>query len=160
MIERLPIIRNVYSSVKQVTDFAFSKNEIEFSRVVAVEYPRKGIWSMGFVTSESMHDIRLAAGEPMLTVLMPTSPMPATGFTISVPKSQTIDLNITIDQAIQFCVSCGVVVPDHQQPRPIVEAEIRRHLPSSSSNSDAEDRGQPDPNLPSPQTGASDESSA
>jgi uncharacterized membrane protein len=58
--------------------------------------------------------------------LMPTSPMPATGFTISVPKSETIDLNITIDQAIQFCVSCGVVVPDQQSARSAIEGEVRR----------------------------------
>ena len=117
LINRLPIISNVYGSVKQVTDFAFSDNELEFTRIVAVEYPRKGVWSMGFVTGESFLDVRSAAGEPCLTVLMPTSPMPATGFVISIPKSQAVDLNITVDQAIQFCVSCGVVVPPHQQAR-------------------------------------------
>ena len=62
-----------------------------------------------------MLDIRSAANEPVLTVLMPTSPMPATGFTITIRKSETIDLDITIDQAIQFVVSCGVVVPPQQQ---------------------------------------------
>lgn len=115
LINRLPIVRNVYSSVKQVTDFVFSEREIEFNRVVAVQYPRKGIWSIGFVTGESMLDIQSAANEPVLSVLMPTSPMPATGFTITVRKSETIDLDITIDQAIQFIVSCGVVVPIQQQ---------------------------------------------
>ena len=115
LIARLPIVRNVYSAVKQVTDFVFSEREIEFNRVVAVQYPSKGIWSIGFVTGESMLDIRSAANEPVLSVLMPTSPMPATGFTITVRKSETIDLELTVDQAIQFIVSCGVVVPQHQQ---------------------------------------------
>ena len=128
LIHRVPIIRNVYSSVKQVTDFAFNENEIQFNRVVALEYPRKGIWSVGFVTGESLLDIRNASGEPMLSVLMPTSPMPATGFTISIPKSETIDLDLTIDQAIQFCVSCGVVIPEHQQSRSTVEGEVRRRF--------------------------------
>ncbi|NIO38894.1 MAG: DUF502 domain-containing protein, partial [Burkholderiales bacterium] len=68
----LPVIRNVYSSVKQVTDFAFNESEIRFTRVVAVEYPRRGIWSLGFLTGESMIDIKSAAGEPVVTVLMPT----------------------------------------------------------------------------------------
>jgi uncharacterized membrane protein len=117
LIHRIPIISNVYGSVKQVTDFAFSDKELEFTRIVAVEYPRKGIWSMGFVTGDSFLDIRNAAAEPCISVLMPTSPMPATGFVISVPKSQAIDLNISVDQAIQFCVSCGVVVPLHQQQK-------------------------------------------
>ncbi len=125
LINQLPIIRNVYSSVKQITDFAFNETEFQFTRVVAVEYPRRGIWSMGFVTGESFSAIHNAAGEPMLTVLMPTSPMPATGFTISVPKSETIDLNVTIDQAIQFCVSCGVVVPESHRPGPAIDARIR-----------------------------------
>ena len=128
IITQLPIIRNVYSSLKQVTDFAFNENEMSFSSIVAVEYPRKGIWSMGFVTGEGMREIRDAAGEPILTVLMPTSPMPATGFTISVPKSETIDLNITIDQAVQFCVSCGVVIPDNQQNEKTIEGEVRNRF--------------------------------
>ncbi len=133
MINRVPIIRNVYSSVKQVSDFAFNEQEIKVTRVVAVEYPRQGVWSMGFVTGEGMMSIRNAAQEPVVNVLMPTSPMPATGFTIAVPKSQTIDLDITMDQAIQFCVSCGVVVPPQQLSKKnsptIIEAS-----PTSSEN--------------------------
>ena len=114
LIHRLPLIRNVYSSVKQVTDFMFSEREIEYTRVVAVEYPRKGIWSLAMVTGESLLDIAAAANEPVLSVLIPTSPAPFTGFTVTVRKSETLDLNITMDQAFQFIVSCGVVVPPHQ----------------------------------------------
>jgi uncharacterized membrane protein len=113
-IRQLPLVRNVYSSVKQVSDFLFSEPDAAYTRVVAVEYPRKGIWSLGFVTSESMLDIRAAAKEPVLSLLMPTSPMPLTGFTVTVRKSETIDLDITIDQAFQFIISCGVVVPPQQ----------------------------------------------
>ena len=138
LINRLPIIRNVYSSVKQVTDFVFNESDIQYTRVVAVEYPRRGIWSMGFVTGDSLLDIRNASGEPMLSVLMPTSPMPATGFTISVPKSETIDLDITIDQAIQFCVSCGVVVPDHQMAKSALEGNVRRRLEAGNKTTTAD----------------------
>jgi uncharacterized membrane protein len=135
LINRLPIVRNVYSSVKQVTDFIFSEREIEYTRVVAVQYPRKGVWSVGFVTGESMLDIRSAANEPVLSVLMPTSPMPATGFTITVRKAETVDLDITIDQAIQFVVSCGVVVPANQHQDEIsskISTSIARKLPIST----------------------------
>lgn len=124
LINRVPIVRNVYSAVKQVTDFIFSEREIEFNRVVAVEYPRAGVWALGFVTGESLLDIRSAANEPVLSVLVPTSPMPATGFTVSIRKSETIDLDITIDQAVQYLVSCGVVVPAHQQPRDEISAQL------------------------------------
>jgi len=123
VIHRLPLVRNVYSSVKQVTDFMFSEREIEYTRVVAIEYPRKGIWTLAMVTGESLLDIRCAANEPVLSVLVPTSPMPFTGFTVTVKKSETVDLNITIDQAFQFIVSCGVVVPTHQIAQALAERD-------------------------------------
>jgi uncharacterized membrane protein len=114
IIHQLPVVRNVYSSVKQVTDFLFSEREVEFRRVVAVEYPRKGMWSLGMVTGEGLLDIRGAANEPVLSILIPTSPMPFTGFTATVKKSETVDLNLSIDQACQYIMSCGVVLPPHQ----------------------------------------------
>ncbi|MDD4266779.1 MAG: DUF502 domain-containing protein [Pirellulales bacterium] len=116
-IDRVPLVRNVYGAVKQVSDFVLSEREIEYSRVVAVEWPRRGIWSLALVTSESMVDIEAAANEPVLAVLIPTSPMPMTGFTLTIKKSEAIDLNITFDEAIQFVVSCGVVIPPKQLRR-------------------------------------------
>ena len=116
LINRLPVIRNVYSSVKQVTDFVFSERQVGFNRVVAVEYPRHGIWAIAFVTGEGMLDVRAAANEPMLSVLIPTSPIPGTGFTVIIRKSEVLDLNMTVDQALQYLVSCGVVIPFGQQP--------------------------------------------
>jgi uncharacterized membrane protein len=113
-IERLPLIRNVYGSVKQVTDFVFTETNVEYTRVIAVEYPRKGIWSIGLVTGESMVDIASAANEPVLSVLIPTSPAPFTGYTLTIKRSEAIDLNITIDQAVQFIISCGVVIAPQQ----------------------------------------------
>jgi uncharacterized membrane protein len=115
IVHRMPIVRNVYAAVKQITDYIFNEQEVTFNRVVAVEWPRKGLWTIAFVTGEGFREIREAAGEPILSLLVPTSPMPATGFTCTVPKSETIELDITIDQAVQFIVSCGVVVPPHQQ---------------------------------------------
>jgi len=122
LIHRVPLVRNVYSSVKQVTDFMFTDPDVDYTRVVAVEYPRKGIWTVAFVTGDSMSEIRDAAHEPVMSVLIPTSPMPFTGFTITVKKSETVDLDITIDQAFQFVISCGVVVP----PKQIAEARAKQ----------------------------------
>jgi uncharacterized membrane protein len=127
LVNRVPIIRNVYSSVKQVTDFAFSeKPEVQFNRVIAIEYPRREMWVLAFVTGEGMSELTRVVGEPMITALVPTSPMPATGFSVMVPKSQTVDLDISIDQAIQYCVSCGVVIPAHQNPRKIIEGMAQK----------------------------------
>jgi uncharacterized membrane protein len=149
ILNRLPIIRHVYSSAKQVTDFFLSEREVEYTRVVAVEYPRKGIYSLGFVTGESMLDIGSAANEPVVSVLMPTSPMPATGFTVTVRKSEVIDLNITVDQAIQFIVSCGVVVPP-QQHYTVVGSRI---APAIADRIPSPDGGQPV--LPAPSENSS-----
>jgi uncharacterized membrane protein len=110
-IRRLPLVRNVYSAAKQISDFLFAGHEFEFTRIVAVEFPRKGTWQMGFVTGEGLPEVRAAVGEPILTVLIPYSPLPITGCTITVRKSECIDLNLTFDQACEYIVSCGVVVP-------------------------------------------------
>ena len=111
LLNQLPIVRNLYSSVKQVTDFVLTEREIEFTRVVIIEYPRVGIWSMGFVTSESLPQLKTTLGEDFVSVFIPTSPMPMTGFTVNIRKRDATDLDLTIDQAVQFIVSCGVVCP-------------------------------------------------
>ena len=119
LIDRLPLIRNIYSSVKQVTDFFFGdgKDKMQFSRVVAVQYPRKGLWSVGLVTGDTMRRIEQQVGVPCLTVFIPSSPTPFTGYVITVPVSDTIDLPITIEDAVKFAVSGGVLVPPNQQIR-------------------------------------------
>jgi uncharacterized membrane protein len=129
LIVRLPLVRNVYSSVKQVTDFVFSEKEMQYTRVVAVEYPRKGIWQIAFATGEPLMDISAAANEAMLTVFFPCSPMPFTGFTAVVKRSETLDLNITMEQAIQYMVSCGVVCPPQQLSDALADRE-RRTVPA------------------------------
>jgi uncharacterized membrane protein len=125
VIQRLPLVSNVYSSVKQVTDFMITDPDIQYTRVVAVEYPRKGIWTLSFVTGEGMLEVLGEVGEPMLTVLIPTSPMPFTGFTMMVKKSETLELDITLDQAFQFIVSCGVVVPAQQITAALEQQAVR-----------------------------------
>lgn len=129
MLVRLPLVRNVYPTVKQVTDFILSDREVEFQRVVALEYPRAGSWTLGFVTGEGMRDCATELGEAMLTILVPTSPVPAGGFTVMVTRSSVIDLNLTIDQAVQFVVSCGVLIPPHQRAGSAeLEQEVQKRL--------------------------------
>ncbi len=138
-IARLPFIRKVYSSVKQVSDFLLSDRQMEYSRVVAVEWPRKGIWTLALVTGSSFKDIQAAAKEEVLSVLVPTSPMPMTGFTVTVRKSETVDLDITIDQAIQFIVSCGVVVPSERVDKMRAPAGTSSELVATSEPSPSGD---------------------
>ena len=113
-----PVLRKVYPYVKQITDFLFAQEEKErlpFSRVVAVEYPRKGIWSVGFVTGSGIEKVVENVRKEFLTILIPTSPTPFTGFVIMVPKKQTIDLDMTIEEALRFTVSGGVIAPGQKQ---------------------------------------------
>ncbi len=139
LVERTPIVNTVYSAAKQITDSIFSEQEVQFNRVVAVEWPRKGLWTIAFVTGEGFKELRDVAGEPIVSLLVPTSPMPATGFTCTVPKRDTIELNITVDQAVQFIVSCGVVIPTHQQwsgKNRDLEADISRQVLEQASRAE------------------------
>jgi uncharacterized membrane protein len=129
VLARVPIISSVYSSVKQVTDFFFSERPIAYNRVVAVEFPRRGVWTIGFAMGESLVEMTLAAGEQMISVMIPAAPMPMTGWVVSVPKSAIIDLNITLEQAFQYYLSCGVLVPEHQRATPeLLHREVTKRL--------------------------------
>ena len=112
--ERMPLLRSVYSSVKKISDLLLGRQLTTFSRVVAVEYPCTGVWSLGFVTSEGFLDISRATQEPMISVLMATSPVPFTGCVVIVPRRETIDLKLSVDQACHYIMSGGVVVPAHK----------------------------------------------
>ncbi len=160
LLGRLPVIRNVYGSAKQVTDFLFSENQVEYRRVVAIEYPRQGIWSLGLVTGESMLEITAAVGEPCVSVLVPSSPMPVTGYTMCVPRSSVLDLDITVDQAFQFCISCGVLVPPNQRVTPeLLQRELTRRLTERMQEAGTDRRVIPSPGANTTSAGAADVSS-
>jgi uncharacterized membrane protein len=122
--------------VKQLVDFLFSENETpRFSGVVAVEYPRKGIWSVGFMTGESLKTIEDKLPDSV-TIFIPSSPTPFTGYTITVPKKDTIDLPLTVEEAIRFAVSGGVLVPDHQRSTPLRQAKEPAKINSTQENNE------------------------
>jgi uncharacterized membrane protein len=125
-IMNTPILRNIYPYIKQVTDYLLTQDEQTrlFSRVVAVEYPRKGIWSVGFVTGSGLGKVTDSIDKEFLTVLMPTSPTPFTGYVVIVPKEQTIELNMTVEEAFRFIMSCGVVAPDGARHIPLPKSEL------------------------------------
>ncbi len=113
---RIPLFKSVYPHVKQVVDFLFAQDERKpaFQNVVLVEYPRKGIWTVGLMTGASMKDIEATAAGDCVTIFIPSSPTPFTGYTITVRKEDTIELPITIDEALRFVVTGGVLVPERQ----------------------------------------------
>jgi uncharacterized membrane protein len=114
-IMNTPLLRRVYPYVKQVTDFVLTEEDQKrmFSRVVAVEYPRKGAWSLGFVTGAGFHRVADEAEteQEFLTVMVPTSPTPVTGYVVVVPKDEAVTLDMTVEEAFRFIVSAGVITP-------------------------------------------------
>lgn len=111
LLHRIPLIRAIYPHIKQVTDFLLSDKPVEFSGVVAVEYPRKGVWSVGLSTGPPIKRIQKVITEDLVTVFIPSSPTPITGYVITIPKRDTIELNMTIDEALRFTISGGVIKP-------------------------------------------------
>jgi uncharacterized membrane protein len=132
-ILRAPFLKQVYPYVKNVTDFLFTQGEEKkelISRVVAVEYPRKGVWVMGFVTGNGLKRVVGHSRKEFVTVLIPTSPTPFTGFTIMVAKDETIELEMSLEEAFRFIVSGGVITPPGEagyslpeEPEPPTDSE-------------------------------------
>jgi len=125
-IMNTPLLRRIYPYVKQITDFLLTQDEHEkmFSRVVALEYPRKGTWSIGFVTGSGLKRVVDNVEKEFLTILIPNSPMPVTGYVIMVPKEQTIALDMTVEEAFRFTISAGVIAPGSQQVAALPKADL------------------------------------
>jgi uncharacterized membrane protein len=105
-----------------------SERKIDFSKVVAVEYPRKGMYSLGLVTAPGMRTMTDAMGCEFLSIFIPSSPTPVTGYTIMVRREEVVDLPITIDEALRYTISGGVVVPVGQQFRADELEDLRRGI--------------------------------
>jgi len=111
---RIPLIRAIYPNIKQVTDFLLRERTLQFSGVVAVQYPRKGIWSVGLVTSRPMKTLQNTAGDELMTVFIPSSPTPVTGYTITVAKRDVVELGLSLDEALRYTISGGVIKPNRE----------------------------------------------
>lgn len=125
MLFQLPGFKQIYPHVKQLVEMIMGDKPLAFKRVVLVEYPRKGIWTMGFVTSSSLKRAAEAAEGPCVSIFIPSTPTPFTGFTINVPERDLIDVPFSVDEAIRFVLTGGVLVPT-RQAMPSLESEERK----------------------------------
>lgn len=126
-IYRIPLIRAIYPNIKQVTDFLFTDRQLQFSGVVAVQYPRKGLWSVGLVTGPPMKTVQDAAGEELITIFIPSSPTPVTGYVITAARKDVLDLALSMDEALRYTISAGVIKParemlERTSERAVIEA--------------------------------------
>ncbi|MCH2161255.1 MAG: DUF502 domain-containing protein [Phycisphaerales bacterium] len=160
IITAVPLFKQVYPYVKQIVDFLFSDDKpIKFNRVVVVEYPRKGIWSVGLVTGGTMRSIETESGDA-ITVFIPSSPTPFTGYTITVPREELHELPISIDEALRFTISGGVLIPPHETIEGADDAATssQRILnpPAPLSEDDSVDPTPPESEAPGPDEGQSE----
>lgn len=124
LVRRFPIIGSIYGYGKQVSDFFLKANQtVEFKSVVLVKYPYEGIWSIGFVTGDGINVLSEREGKDMVTVYIPNAPSLITGWVLILPKTDVIPLPMSVDEAIPFAVSAGVLLPERLKPGQPVPAE-------------------------------------
>jgi uncharacterized membrane protein len=108
IVAKIPLVRNIYTGIKQILEAIFSFEKDKFSRVIMIEYPRKGIYSLAFVTSRTNNEITGLTKKKMINIFLPTTPNPTSGFFLMVPEKDTIPLNISVEAAFKVIISAGM----------------------------------------------------
>jgi len=111
LLNRMPVVRSIYGAAKQIVDTVVSNKAVAFREVVLLEYPRRGIWTIGFLTGRSLDQIGQAAGRNLLNVFVPTTPNPTSGFLLFLPESDVQRLPISVEEGIKLVISAGIVLP-------------------------------------------------
>ncbi len=110
-LDKIPLVRSIYSGVKKVLSTIFSSGDVSFRKVLLIEYPRRGLWSIAFQTSTGFNKAEQKIGEELVTIFVPTTPNPTSGFLIRLPRKDVIELDITVDEALKMVISLGVILP-------------------------------------------------
>ncbi|KIN60998.1 membrane protein [Sulfitobacter noctilucae] len=114
LVERTPVVRTIYSGIKQISETIFAQSERSFEKACLIEYPRKGIWALGFISTEAKGEVASKSGHPdeaMVSVFLPTTPNPTSGFLLFFPKSDVIELDMSVEDAAKLVISAGLVYP-------------------------------------------------
>lgn len=129
LVQRMPIIRTVYGALKQIAETMLGQSSASFQRACLIEFPRKGIWAVAFVATNTKGEIPLRAGEPeMVSVFLPKSPNPTNGFLLFVPRRDIVLLEMTVEEAAKLVISAGLVAPSSSAGvslKPTPESERR-----------------------------------
>lgn len=114
-VDRMPVVRSIYNALKQIAETIFASADARFDRACLVEYPRRGIWAVAFVATETKGEVKRRAGgaegEEMLSVFLPTTPNPTSGFLLFVPKKDVLPLDMSIEEAAKLIISAGLITP-------------------------------------------------
>ena len=112
LLARIPIVKSLYSSVKQVSDTLFSSSGLAFRKVLLVQYPRQGSWTIAFLTGQPGGDVANHLKGDYVSVYVPTTPNPTSGFFLTMPAADVVELDISVDAALKYIISMGVVPPE------------------------------------------------
>ncbi len=126
LVSRLPVVRSIYGALKQLAETVFEQSENSFSQVCLIQYPYKGIWAVAFVSTSARGEVPRRTGEEdLISVFMPTTPNPTTGFLLYVPRRDVIILDMTLEEGAKMIVSAGLVTPPDRAAGPIAAADQR-----------------------------------
>ena len=126
LLEAIPLAGAVYKTLKQLLETLLKDTNSKFRRVILVEYPRRGVWAIGFVTGSMSHEIQSQMSRPMLSVFIPKTPNPTTGWYAIVPEDEVVNISMSIEDAFKVVISGGIVSPNPQPPPLILKEEIAK----------------------------------
>jgi uncharacterized membrane protein len=124
LLARIPLVRTVYGSIKHFVEVVFGDSNTSFRKVLLIEYPREGLYSLVFQTSDNAAEVQARTGEAIVTVFLPTTPNPTSGYMLFVPRAHVTELDMTVEEALKMIVSLGVVVPKWHPVHP--QAKLAR----------------------------------
>ncbi len=128
VLSQMPVIRNVYSAVKQILETVLAQQSNAFREAVLIEYPRRGMWAIGFLTGITKGEVQNLTEEECINVFLPTTPNPTSGFLLFVPRKDIVPLTMSVEDAIKMVISGGIVTPPDKRPaavraKPVVSAQ-------------------------------------
>lgn len=123
LLSRIPLVRTLYAGIKQIMEAVLAADAKSFRRVLLIEYPRKGVWSLAFMTSDQLGEVQEKTETDVISVFIPTTPNPTSGFVLMVPEHDVIPLDMSVEQGLKMIISMGVVVPDWQKHKLLKQAE-------------------------------------
>lgn len=126
LLARIPLVRTIYTSVKQIAETVLASNGQSFRKVLLVEYPRRGIWTLAFQTGNTLGEIREQTGTDIVNVFVPTTPNPTSGFFVMVPREDIVELQMSVDDGLKMIMSMGVIVPDERREA-LVESAVAQN---------------------------------
>lgn len=130
LVDRIPLVRSLYGGTKKLAESLFSENSSSFRKVVLVEWPRAGMWSVGFQAGDPLPEAHERSGREMVTVFIPTTPNPTSGFIMQAPKDEVIVLDMSVEEGMRYIISLGMVSPGRVAPDKANQA--RAPLPRAS----------------------------